>query len=142
MQPKRKVSTLVPYLVRENDILVYLQKRDKDAKRLPDYFGFFGGGSENDENPQQTLLREIKEELNFIPEGFSHFKQYEFESSIRDIFILEVDDNFENKIQVLEGQYGRWFREGEVINEQKLSDSDRLALRDIFNFLRLNVKSQ
>jgi tRNA A37 N6-isopentenylltransferase MiaA len=26
---------------------------------LPDFFGFFGGGAENDENPEETLQREI-----------------------------------------------------------------------------------
>lgn len=66
--------------------MVYLQKRTKDAPRLPDYFGFFGGGAEGNENPEETLQREIKEEMNIVPAEFSHFKTYEFEGSIKDIF--------------------------------------------------------
>ena len=32
-------------------------------ERLPNYFGFWGGGTENNETPEEALLREIKEEL-------------------------------------------------------------------------------
>jgi hypothetical protein len=36
MEGKRKVSILIPYILAEGNISVYLQKRAKDAKRLPD----------------------------------------------------------------------------------------------------------
>ncbi len=136
MEGKRKISILIPYISTGNDILAYLQKRSKDAKRLPDYFGFFGGGAEGDENPEQTLRREMKEEINFVPEGFIHFKKYEFDQSVKDIYILEVDDNFGDKITVLEGEYGKWFTEQEAINEPKLIDEDKLVLTEVYEFLR------
>ena len=136
MENKRKVSILIPYTFKEDGILVYLQKRSKDAKRLPDYFGFFGGGTEENENPEEALRREMKEELNFIPEGYTHFKKYEFDQSTKDIFILEVDGNFEQKVTILEGEYGRWFKEQEALNEPKLIDEDKLVLQELYEFLR------
>lgn len=60
---KSKISILIPYKIIDNQIFVYLQKRSADAERLPNYFGFWGGGAENNETPEETLLREIREEM-------------------------------------------------------------------------------
>ncbi len=136
MNNKRKVSILIPYIFKNNTISVYLQKRSKDAKRLPDCFGFFGGGIEENESPEQALRREMKEEINFVPEGYSYFKKYNFSASIKNFFILKVDKDFENKITVFEGEYGKWFTEPEVFNEPKLFDEDRLVLQEFFEFLK------
>ena len=135
MENKRKVSILIPYIIKENNVFVYLQKRSKDAKRIPGYFGFFGGGAKGNENPEEALKREMKEEISFIPEGYVYFKKYEFDESIKDIFILEVDDSFEQKVTILEGEYGKWFTEEEVLNESKLIDEDKLVLRELYEFL-------
>ncbi|OGY45381.1 MAG: hypothetical protein A2744_04220 [Candidatus Buchananbacteria bacterium RIFCSPHIGHO2_01_FULL_44_11] len=132
MENKRQTSILIPYKIEGDKILVYLQKRSKDAKRSPDYFGFFGGGLENDENPEQALQREMREEINLVPAGYSFFGKYEFERSIKHIFILEVDDSFEQKIQILEGDYGRYFSEQEVSDEPKLIEEDKVVLGDLF----------
>ena len=132
MENKRKVSSLIPYKIKENKIFVYLQKRSQDAQRIPGYFGFFGGGAEGDENPEQALKREIKEELDFIPKDFSYFKKYEFERSGKDIFIIKVNDNFENEINILEGEYGRWFNETEALSEEKLIEEDKIVLREFY----------
>ncbi len=67
MAIKEKRSLLIPYKIKGGKILVYLQKRTKNASRLPGYFGFFCGKLEPKENPHKALEREIKEEMNFIP---------------------------------------------------------------------------
>ncbi len=136
MGNKRKVSILIPYKIRKGNTLVFLQKRSKDAKRLPDYFGFFGGGAEGNENPEDALRREIKEELNYIPTGYRFLKKYDFTGSIKDIFFLEVSNDFEKEITVLEGDYGKWFSEREFEKEQKLIEEDKIVLRDLFKLLK------
>lgn len=136
MENRRKISSLIPYRVRDNKIFVYLQKRAKDAKGLPDLFGFFGGGVEGNENPEETLRREIKEELDFVLESFVHFKKYEFNDSIQDTFFLEVEDDFDEKIKVLEGEYGKWLSEQEVLSESKFVEDDRVVLKEFYGFLR------
>ena len=135
MENKRKISILIPYKTEKDKVLVYLQKRTKDAKRLPDFFGFFGGGAENDENSEQALRREMTEEISFVPEDYHHFKKYEFEKSTKDIFILEVSNGFEEKIKILEGEYGRWFNEQEILNEPKMIDEDKLVLQEFYKSL-------
>lgn len=136
MEDKRKISILIPYKIERDNVLVYLQKRSKDAKRLPDYFGFFGGGAEDDENPEQALQREIKEEIGFVPEEYRHFKKYEFDQSIKDIFVIGVDDGFEDRVEILEGEYGRWFEENDALRETKLIEEDKIVLRDLYKSLR------
>lgn len=132
---KRKVSILLPYITNGSSLRVYLQKRSKDAERLPDYFGFFGGGIEEDESPEEALIREIREEMDFFPQGYVHFKTYEFGGSMKHIYLLRVDQDFESKIKILEGDYGKWFNEQEIINESKLIDTDKLVLREVYRFI-------
>lgn len=137
MKTKRNISILVPYRRNKENVLVYLQKRSKDAKRLPDYFGFFGGGIENGETAEQGLKREMEEEIGFIPEGYEYFKTYEFPRSIKNIYLLEVDDSFEEQVTILEGEYGKWFSETESLSEKKLIDEDKLVLKDVFQKVRI-----
>lgn len=129
---KRKISILIPYKKVGNDILVFLQKRAKDAKRLPDWFGFWGGGAENNENPEETLKREIKEELNIDVGDYSYFGKYEFYKSIKDFYFLEVGNDFESKITVLEGEYGKFFSQEEIMNEERLILEDKTVLNDFY----------
>jgi 8-oxo-dGTP pyrophosphatase MutT (NUDIX family) len=125
-------------MVRGNEVFVYLQKRAKDAKRLPDYFGFFGGGIEGQETTEEALKREIKEELDFVPEGYEFLRSYDL-GGRKNAFILEVDSSFEDNIIVLEGEYGKWFSEQEALEEQKLIDEDKVILRDFYKKLKTNT---
>lgn len=133
MVGRRKVSIFIPYKIRDGKILVYLQKRSKDATRLPDFFGFFGGGIENNESPEKALLREIVEEMNFKPSGYQLLGSF---WSFKYVFILEVEDDFEEKIKVLEGEFGKYFNEKEALGEPKLIEEDKAVLRYLYKFLR------
>ena len=135
MNEQRSVSILIPYKKNEGGVVVFLQKRAKDAKRLPDWFGFFGGGSEGDENAEETLMREIKEELNFDVAGYKFLGHYEFLGSIKDIYFLEVDNTFESIIKIGEGEYGRFFSEDEIEKEEKLILEDKTVLGDFYRII-------
>ncbi len=135
-QPKRLISILIPYRRNSDKFSVFLQKRSKDAKRLPDFFGFFGGGAENGENPEEALKREMMEEISFVPSGYDFLKKYEFPRSIKSIYYLEAGDEFEKQIEVKEGEYGKYFTEDEALSEPKLIEEDKIVLRDLFSKLR------
>jgi len=132
---KRQVAIFIPYRQSNGDVFVFLQKRSKTAKRIPDYFGFFGGGLEGEETPEQALAREIKEELNYQPVNYFLLKFYEFERKEAWVFYQKVSDNFANEVEVLGAQYGQWFSQPEALAEQMLIDEDKLVLRDFFEKL-------
>jgi len=75
--------------------------------------------------------------MNFVPDGYTHFKRFSFGQSIKDIFLLEVDKGFENNIAILDGGYGKWFTEQEIFYEPKLIDEDKLVLKEFYEFLRV-----
>jgi len=138
MGEKRKVSVLIPYCQSDGEVFVFLQKRDKDAKRLPDFFGFFGGGIESGESSEEAMKREAKEELNIDVSDYKYFNHYEFYGSILEVFTMLVDKNFSDTVKILEGQYGKFFRENDVINESKLSHNDKLVLHNFFGAIKRN----
>ncbi len=138
MIEKRKVAALIPYYQLNGEVFVFLQRRDMDAKRSPDWFGFFGGGIEQDETPEQAIKREIKEELDIEISDYEHFSRYEFYGSIFEVYTIQVDKNFSEKITVLEGQYGKFFTEEEAESEEKLLLQEKLMLHNFFGILKRN----
>lgn len=136
MENKRSVSTLIPYFIKDGKVRVFLQRRSKDAEYRPDQFGLFGGGIEPGETREQALVREIKEELNIEAKNYEFIGQYESDSVINNVFIMEVGENFENEVHVNEGQYGRYFTEEEIMNEPALSDFHRKRVRDLYDKIK------
>src|SRR3989338_6706477 len=65
----RRVSLIVFYN-QEGKIL--LQDRRGIAKR-GEHWGYFGGGIEAGESPEQALVREVEEELGYKLEDFEYF---------------------------------------------------------------------
>ncbi len=67
----KKVSVIIFY----KKGIILLQDRRNISKHGEEY-GFFGGHIEPNETPEQALLREIKEELNFEIKNYKFFKNY------------------------------------------------------------------
>lgn len=114
MREKRESATFFAYKRMGTDWTFYLQKRAPDAERAPDVFGMFGGGLEAGEEPIQALFREIKEELNYVPQNPIFFSRYETARSIFNVFIEEVGEDFESKVTVQEGEYGKFLTLPEI----------------------------
>lgn len=73
---RREVSVAIFYN-KENKIL--LQNREGISK-WGEEWAFFGGGIEENETPEQALIREIEEELTYKVKEFSFFKKHIFET--------------------------------------------------------------
>ncbi|MFH0806189.1 MAG: NUDIX domain-containing protein [Candidatus Brennerbacteria bacterium] len=140
MENKPLVALFIPYKIVDGKILVYFQKRTRDAKRIPDLFGFFGGKVEEGEGVEEGLRREIKEELNFTLGAYEKLGLYESSKSAKHIFVSEVDENFEQKVTVLEGEYGKFLNEEEATNEPKILESYKQILQDLYRFVRKRGK--
>ena len=133
MENKRHASVLIPYKIFGGEISVFLQKRTADAPHLPGYFAFFGGGMESGETPEETLMREIKEELVYDLRGHKFLGRYEFEKVVLFVFVLRVKNDFESKIEVREGDGGKFFTQEEINSEPKMIDWDREILGEFFH---------
>ena len=66
---KREVAVVIFY---DKEHRVLLQDRTGYKGQMEEHWGFFGGGIEKAESPEQALMREIREELGF------NLKKYEF----------------------------------------------------------------
>lgn len=133
---KRVISIFIPYKFENGEYFFYLQRRSRDAKSLPGYFGFWGGGSEGEETPEETLIREIKEELDYKIKDYIFFSRYEFFGSIKSIFYIKVDTDFEKNIKIGEGDYGLWFSLTDISVEECFIDEDKLVLNNLECFLK------
>lgn len=101
----------------------------------PDMFGMFGGGIEEGESPEVALFREIREELDYQPRNVRFFRRYEFEEYELNVFLCKVDERFESEITVLEGEYGRFLNEAELM-AVNFSEMDRTVFNDVFRWLK------
>jgi len=131
---KRKVSVIAPYKIENETVLIFFQKRSNNAKRYPGLFGFFGGRAEDDETPRETLLREIKEELDYTPDNLYYFGKYEMPITIVEVFTTKVGNDFEKKIKILEGDYGIWFSKEDFENNRNLITGDLKILEDLYQY--------
>ncbi len=60
---------------RRNRLLIYLRD-NKPEIPFPDHWDFFGGHVEEGETPEETLIREVKEELGFELTDWKFFRTY------------------------------------------------------------------
>lgn len=152
MGEKRRVSVLVPYKVKDDSVLIFLQKRAKSANRGAGMFGFFGGGIQNSETPEEALVRESKEEIDLTPTNFYLYKKYDlpettyFSAAELYLFILFVADDFEEKINIQsEGEYGKWFSKEDYINHKESIAGSLFILDELYEALHkpeISLKTQ
>ena len=135
---KRRVSELIPFYRENGTIFIFFQKRSADAPRMPGMFGFFGGGAEENESPEETLVREISEELGITLNAneYDFFGKYEFHTWIAFIFFMKVSKEFADRVTIFEGECGVWFSEDDIVREEKFIDEDRIMLKDFFQHIR------
>lgn len=107
-------------IIFENDrgeFLFYLRD-NKPGIPFPQHWDLFGGHVEEGETPEEALVREVREELNYDLKDYIFFKKYECPEgdaypNTKYIFSgrinLPVDE-----ITLLEGEKARYFTEEEV----------------------------
>ena len=59
-----------------DDIGRILLENRKDISKFGEEYGFFGGGVEPGESKKQAVIREIEEELKYVPQDYSLLEVY------------------------------------------------------------------
>ncbi len=132
---KRNCSMFIPYYFKDKNLYVFLQRRSENAQRNPNSLGGFGGGVEGKENNEQALLRELYEELEYIPKKYSILGVFETDYSVSNYYIEEVSENFEDNINVREGKYGEWHNIQEVVERNDVSLNTKKVINEIIKKL-------
>jgi 8-oxo-dGTP diphosphatase len=107
-------------IILENDngeILLYLRD-NKPGIPFPHHWDLIGGHIEEEETPEEALIREVKEEINFDLKEFTFFRKYEcFEGdvypNIKFIYTGKINLPIE-EITLLEGDRPQFFSYKEI----------------------------
>lgn len=114
---------------------ILLQLRDnKDTIKFPNSWGTFGGAIEENETPKECALRELNEELEYIPENMSYCKTYDYDGYKIHLFKV-IDKNISlEDLRINEGQKGQFFSEKDLKNPDiKFAFNCKEIVVDYFN---------
>lgn len=109
-------------IILENDqkeILLYLRD-NKPNVPFPHHWDLFGGYIEEGETPEEALVREVKEELDYDLEDFRFFKEYDCTSgdvhpNMKYVYIGRINKQIEN-LSLQEGERLQFFSYDEIPN--------------------------
>lgn len=101
------------------EILLYLRD-NKPGIPFPQHWDLIGGHVEENESPEEALIREVREELNYDLTDYSFFNRYvclegDAYPNIKYIYYGKFDFPLE-EITLLEGEKAAWFSPEEIKN--------------------------
>ena len=112
----------------------FLQKRDnKKTIIFPNHLSLFGGMKEKSESCPKAMRRELFEEINIKIKNISKFFTYEITTKKlkykrkRVYFLCNLPENFKKKLEVKEGQYGKFYSINDI-NPQNIVPWDYSVL--------------
>ena len=127
----------------------FLQLRDnKTGIFFPNHWGFFGGALEENQTPQQCLVRELSEELDLFVNArrLKYVLKLELcfklntSPVLRHFFVLEMNNNDMSALSINEGQEGAFFSREACLKIPNFAPYDRFAIWAYLNEWR--VKTQ
>lgn len=140
MQQKMRSATMV-FVNNYNEILTYLRD-DKPTIECPGMWDIPGGGAECDETPEQTIVREMNEELPGIPLGnFRLYRQIELPDRVDSIFWTRLTVPIEMIWEVMtegEKNSAAWTNEQEAANKTFGFDFG-VILKDVYGDLEAGL---
>ena len=83
----------------------------------PNMWDLPGGHVENEETPEECIVREMMEEIEVNVEGCGLFRVYEFSDRTEHVFSMSAEFDVESMV-LHEGQMLRWFSREEAVNTE------------------------
>lgn len=112
----QKIAAII-FENRNGELLLYLRD-NKPGIPFPGHWDLIGGHVEENETPEEALIREVKEELNIDLQNYIFFREYlclegDAYPNIKYIYSGPIDIPIE-KITLLEGDYAKYFKREEI----------------------------
>jgi len=141
----RNVAIIIFY---DNKKRILLQDR-RGISKLSEEYGFFGGEIEEGETPEQAVVRETKEELNFDLKEYKYvgeygyeikeslkkkFANFDFDAILCKVFIAPLKNNL-SKFRLKEGKKMQLFSLNEAEKLKMVSDGDIEIVRRLKKIL-------
>jgi 8-oxo-dGTP pyrophosphatase MutT (NUDIX family) len=135
--PRLRPSDAVAALLVHEDGRYVMQLRDpKEGIFYPGHWGCFGGAVEAGEDTAQAMLRELKEELEFVPAApLERFTQFDFDFAplghpkvYRLYYETAVSDAAFKRMVLHEGSALRAFDGAELLANEKVTPYDAFAI--------------
>jgi len=125
-------------IIFENDKgeLLFYMRDNKPGIPFPQHWDLIGGHVEKGESPEQALIREVKEELNYDLRDFKFFRKYnclngDAYPNIKYIYSGRINLAI-SEITLLEGDYARYFSKDEI-SELKFANILKNIVMDYIN---------
>lgn len=123
-------------LINSKNELLMLLRDDIPNIPFPNMWDIPGGHVEIGEKPQDTVRREMLEEMNLALGEITLFKVYESETLVDNVFWSRIDLEPE-KINLMEGQRIAYFSRSQL-KKMKLAFNYNIVVEEFFNFILEN----
>lgn len=113
-----------------------LQMRDQKPEIFfPGHWGLFGGAMDEGESPEQSLRRELEEELGLTAASVRYFTEFVFDFGfsgsgrlIRQFFEVPIERTTLERLTLREGTHMRLFTPREILTSARVVPFDSFAL--------------
>jgi 8-oxo-dGTP pyrophosphatase MutT (NUDIX family) len=113
-----------------------MQLRDqKSGIFYPGHWGLFGGATDPGETPEQTLQRELHEELGLRATSVTYFTEFEFDFEFsgfgrlkRRFYEVVLDDDVVRNLSLGEGTEMRLFTSRQILTAARVVPFDAFAI--------------
>ena len=122
------INSVIVILYDCNRSYLFQLRDNKKSIIFPAHWGLFGGEIEENEEPREAAFRELKEEIEYVPEEIYEFHQYYrqdlLNGEIRDYYIHAHYGKLtvaQSELVLNEGADLALFNENEILNGQMFS---------------------
>lgn len=129
----KRQGTSIIFINSENKVLLFLRD-DKEEIPFPNCWDVLGGRVEDGETPEETIVREMYEEIEVELHDPPLFNVYEMDDRIENTFWQRADFDI-SKTPLHEGQRLRWFTQEEInrMTKNELAFGFKSILLDFFH---------
>jgi mutator protein MutT len=126
----------VIFITSENKVLLEDRRR---IKKHQEHWSFFGGSVEKGETHEEAMIREIREETNFLIKDYEYFKKYVFSPKEKPdleltyhMYLARSPNLKKMKIHERGGAKEFTFKQALKL---RITEKDKEILRDVLEFL-------